>query len=415
MCRDKERRLLDTGRGGGYRRRVSGKQLGRGEGRVARYRSAIVACGTIARCHARAWQAVPEVELGAIADTNEEALREFGEFFGVPPERRYTDYRRMLDEERPDFVDICSWHGLHAEMTIAAAARQPKAIISQKPMALSLGECDRMLTACQREGVKLLVAHQRRHLAGWLLAQRLVAEGAVGQPQQIILNSGSLLNVMSHDVNMALFLLSDAPVEWVMAAVERTTDRYERSFPCEDATIGVAQVAGGVQMIVNSSLPTGHRGHGCRLIGSEGMLELGVTRPPDDQLRSDGAMRQPEGSSAKYNDERGYARLLRSDSGGWQTIEAPWHDPFVHLAQEAVDWVEGRAADPISSGQKARATMEVLMAMYESARKRRRIDLPLKTLANPLKLMVDAGDLPVEWPGAYEQRARLVRGEGMAW
>jgi predicted dehydrogenase len=382
---------------------------------MARYRSAIVACGTIARCHARAWQDIPDVELSAIADSNEEALAEFGDFFGVPPERRYRDYRQMLDTERPDFVDVCSWHGLHAEMVVAAAARQPKAITVQKPMALSLSECDRMLTACQREGVKLLVAHQRRHLAGWLAAQQKVAEGIIGTPQQITLNSGSLLNVLSHDVNMALFLLGDRPVEWVMGAVERTTDKFERSFPCEDAAIGIAQVAGGVQMIMTGSLPTGRHGHGCRLVGSEGILELGVTRPPDDQLRSDGAMRQPEGSSAKYNDERGYARVLRAGGGEWETIEAPWHDPFVHLAQEAVAWVDGTIDDPISSGVKGRATMEVLMAIYESARKRRRIDLPLKTLANPLKLMVDAGDLPVEWPGAYEQRARLVRGEGMAW
>lgn len=107
--------------------------------------------------------------------------------------------------------------------------------------------------------------------------------------------------------------------------------------------------------------------------------------------------------------------MLRTGGASWETIEAPWHDPFVHLAQEAVDWVDGRVDDPISSGQKGRATLEVLMAMYESARKRRRIELPLKTLANPLQLMVDAGELPVEWPGAYETRAQLVRGERMEW
>ncbi len=382
---------------------------------MARYRSAIIACGTIARCHARGWQGVPDVELAAIADTNREALDEFGGFFGVAPEHRYADYRAMLDCERPDFVDVCAWHGLHAEMTIAAAVRRPKAIICQKPMAMSLGECDQMLTVCAREGVKLLVAHQRRHLAGWLEAQRQVAEGIVGTPQQIIIDSGSMLNVMSHDVNLALFLLEDRPVEWVMAGLERTTERFERSFPCEDAATGVAMVAGGVQVIMNSGLPTSHRGRGCRLIGSEGILDVVAIRPPDDELRSDGDMRSPEGSSAKYNDERGFARVLRAGGDGWDTIEAPWHDPFVHLAQEAVGWVDGRVAHPISSGRAGRATIEVLMAMYESARKRRRIDLPLKTLANPLQLMVEAGELPVEWPGAYEQRARLVRGEAMEW
>ena len=113
--------------------------------------------------------------------------------------------------------------------------------------------------------------------------------------------------------------------------------------------------------------------------------------------------------------ERGYARLLGTGGDGWETIEAPWEGPFVRLAREAVDWVDGTIDDPLSSGDKGRATLEILMALYESARKRRRVELPLKTLANPLQLMIESGELPVEWPGAYETRARLVRDEGMRW
>jgi UDP-N-acetyl-2-amino-2-deoxyglucuronate dehydrogenase len=55
-----------------------------------------------------------------------------------------------------------------------------------------------------------------------------------------------------------------------------------------------------------------------------------------------------------------------------------------------------------------------MMALYESARKRQRVYLPLKTRVNPLRLMVERGDLPVEWPGVYERRARIVRGEAMS-
>ena len=58
---------------------------------------------------------------------------------------------------------------------------------------------------------------------------------------------------------------------------------------------------------------------------------------------------------------------------------------------------------------------EVMMALFESARKRQRIDLPLKTRVNPLVLMVESGELAVEWPGSYERRATLVRGEAMSW
>ena len=75
---------------------------------MAKYRSAIIACGTIARCHARAWQSIPEVELSAIADTNPQALAEFGDFFGVPAEHRYTDFRAMLDQV-PFAAPLINW------------------------------------------------------------------------------------------------------------------------------------------------------------------------------------------------------------------------------------------------------------------------------------------------------------------
>src|SRR5205085_12464683 len=111
---------------------------------MARYRTAFIACGTIARVHARAWLGVSDrpVAFGALADTHPDARREFGDFFGIPEEKRYADFRDMLDVERPDFVDVCSWHQQHAEMVIAAAARRPKAIICQKPMAVALGESE---------------------------------------------------------------------------------------------------------------------------------------------------------------------------------------------------------------------------------------------------------------------------------
>jgi len=82
---------------------------------MAKYRTAIIACGTIARVHARGWIGVPDepTEIGAIADTHPDARREYGDFFEVPEDRRYADYREMLDKERPDFVDVCSWHQQH--------------------------------------------------------------------------------------------------------------------------------------------------------------------------------------------------------------------------------------------------------------------------------------------------------------
>ena len=382
---------------------------------MARYRTAIIACGMIARVHARGWLGVAgrPAAIAAIADTDADALREFGEFFAVPADHRYADYREMLDRERPDFVDVCSWHALHAEMVIAAAARRPKAIICQKPMALDLGEADRMLTACERNGVKLLIAYQRPHHAAWLRARELIRAGAIGRVEQVTVEQGgNLLNVSSHYIRLALFLMDEPAVEWVFGAVERTTDHVERGLPAEDACLGIAGCDNGAAILIHSGQPARPT---LRVVGSDGVMELGTEVPPEAELPSDAPMYMPEGPSSRYNREIGTARYLGAATAGWQTVEAPWHDPWVHQCQEAVAWVEGRIDQPISGAGRGRAVQEVMMALYESARKRRRIDLPLKTLVNPLRLMVERGDLPVEWPGRYERRSRIVRGEAMAW
>ncbi|HEX9925133.1 MAG TPA: Gfo/Idh/MocA family oxidoreductase [Anaerolineae bacterium] len=384
---------------------------------MTKYRTAIIACGIIARVHARGWLGVPgqPTEIGAIADTNPDALREFGDFFHVAKEHRYADFRQMLDKERPDFVDVCSWHQQHAEMVIAAAARQPKAILCQKPMAVDLGQADDMLTACERNGVKLMIAFQRPHHATWLKARDLIRDGVIGQVTQIQLeDGGNILNTNSHNIRLALFLMDEPNVEWVMGAVERTTDQVERGLPAEDACIGLAGCDNGATILIQGNLVRG-LGQGCRVIGSDGIMELSTTRHPDSEIPSDAPMYMPEGKSARYNYEIGTVRYLNTTSNGWQQVEAPWHDCWARQCQEAIDWVEGRLEAPISSAGRARAVQEVMMALFESARKKQRIYLPLKTRLNPLTLMVERGELPVEWPGRYERRSRIVRGEGMSW
>ncbi len=384
---------------------------------MSKYRTGIIACGIIARVHARAWLGVTgrPTEIAAIADTNPDALREFGEFFGVGEEHRYSDYREMLDKENLDFVDVCSWHQQHAEMVIAAAARKPKAILCQKPMAVDLGEADEMLAACQRNGVKLVVAYQRPHHVTWLKARELVRGGAIGRVLQVQLESGgNLLNTNSHNIRLALFLMDEPQVSWVLGTVERTTDLLERGLPAEDACLGLAACDNGATILIVGDLVEG-LSQGCRVIGERGIMELSTSYRPDEEIPSDGPMHMPEGLSARYNYEVGTVRYLNDASNGWAEVTEPWRDCWSRQCQEAVDWVEGRVERPVSGGDRGRAVQEVMMALFESARRRQRIYLPLKTKVNPLRLMVESGELPVEWPGSYERRATLVRGEAMTW
>ena len=83
--------------------------------------------------------------------------------FKISPQH-YADAREMLAQEQPDVVSICTWHSGHATWTIAATVHRPKAILCEKPMADTIGRAEQMLLACQRNGVKLGIAHQRRWL-----------------------------------------------------------------------------------------------------------------------------------------------------------------------------------------------------------------------------------------------------------
>ena len=121
------------------------------------------------------------------------------------------------------------------------------------------------------------------------------------------------------------------------------------------------------------------------------------------------------GSDGILDVDENTVRLMNADTRGWQTLDNPRNDPFASQAQGIVDWIEGHVEDYRGEATKARATLEVMMALYESVRCHEIVRLPLQTRVNPLDLLVESGHLPVERPGKYDIRSFLVRGEQMSW
>ncbi len=355
---------------------------------MARYRVGIIACGSIARMHAAAWKATPEVEIVALADTFPAALADFGRDYGVSVEHCYTDYRRMLDGEHLDIVSVCSWHGQHAAMTVAAAARAPRVILCEKPMAVSLGEADAMITAAARNKVLLAISHMRRFYTGWEEARRIVHAGEIGTPKHVrsVVREG-LLNWGTHTIDGMRYVLGDPAAEWVIGNVERKTDRYERGIRIEDACAGIIAFAGDIHAFIESDL-TPYGSINFEIVGSDGILHVDENK----------------------------VRVLRAGDA-WEDLQVEQNEPFTSQARGIVEWLEGRVGPQEfrNAAQNGRATLEVMMAIYESARRHEVVRIPLGTRAYPLDLMVEDGDLPVERPGAYDIRSFLVRGEDMSW
>ncbi len=168
--------------------------------------------------HAAGYAAIPEVELVAFADVEEDKAKSLAERYGV--RAAYTDYREMIEQEQPEIVSIATPCTAHAEITIFAAEHGVLGIYCEKGMACSLAEADAMVEAVERSGAKFNMGTLRRWHPGVDKARELIAAGEIGQMTTIVSYSlGSLLHSGSHYIDLLLNLAGDPGVEWVQGTV----------------------------------------------------------------------------------------------------------------------------------------------------------------------------------------------------
>ena len=192
------------------------------------YRAAVIGCGRIgafidnestsphAWSHAAGYVACPRTELAALSDQRAEVMDRAGERYGVPPERRYRDYREMLERERPQIVSVATQPEQRAEIVTYAAEHGARAIYAEKPMAASLGQADAMLAAVERHGVAFNMGTNRRWEAPYDAMKELIHGGPYGRLLSMTIHQGhGLFNMGSHVFDLFLWLNDDQPVEWV--------------------------------------------------------------------------------------------------------------------------------------------------------------------------------------------------------
>ncbi len=135
-------------------------------------KAAVVGLG-IGKIHADRLAKMADVDVVAVADLNEETAASVAATCGA---RAYPDGAELLANERLDFVSICTNPATHLVLTEQAAAGGAH-VLSEKPMAPTVQDCDGMIQACAQAGVKLMVAQKKRFEP----AYRLIKEKSAGE------------------------------------------------------------------------------------------------------------------------------------------------------------------------------------------------------------------------------------------
>jgi predicted dehydrogenase len=137
-----------------------------------------IGAGYFSRFQYEAWTRIPEVEITALCDRVEEKARGMIGQFGIP--RYYSDWREMIDREKPDFVDIITPPDTHEEIC-AYAASCGIAIICQKPLAPSFEASSRIVEAARSAGARFMVHENWRWQPWYRKIREIQQSGAIGK------------------------------------------------------------------------------------------------------------------------------------------------------------------------------------------------------------------------------------------
>lgn len=336
--------------------------------------------------HAGGYNACPRTKIVAGCDTNEDRLKLFGREWGA---RLYLDYRQMLDKEDLDIVSICSWTDTHKEMTIAAASAGVKGVICEKPMAANLMDADAMIESCKAHKTRLIINHERRWDPDYRKVKELIDEGAIGEIRTIVGNAltgapaprdwhadyhqvggGPMLHDGTHLVDMIRFFGGEA--DWVFGHIERRTE----GIYVEDIAQAFIHLKSGIHASIEGGGIRNYFNFELDIQGSKGRILIG------------------NGVSGMWvaNKSPHYLGFMELEKRPFPTSEKGGN-PWILQVEDMISCIENNH-ESISSGYDGRQALELVMAIYESARLGGvKVSFPLNIQESPLDSMLREGKL----------------------
>lgn len=140
-------------------------------------RFGIVGVGGMGSGHARTMQSIEECELTAVCDFDSDTAKNVASKYNV---KAFTEYEKLIDSGLAEAVIIATPHYFHPPIAIYAM-KKGLAVLSEKPIAVTVKAADEMVNTAKETGVPFAVMYQSRTSAIYQAAHKLIAEGKLGE------------------------------------------------------------------------------------------------------------------------------------------------------------------------------------------------------------------------------------------
>jgi len=353
------------------------------------FRVGLIGCSKRGNIFAHAYQGREDVQLVACADLIEDNAQQMARKHRIP--KVYTDFRKMLEQEQLDIVNVCTRTRQHPELVIAAAESGVRAVCGEKPMAPTWGEARRQYEACASRGVQSFYCHQRRFDPLFRRAKQLIDSGAIGRLIRVEGCCRNLFDWGTHWFDMFFHYNNDQPAVSVMGQIDARDTHTWFDIPMEGSGISWVQFQSGLQGLMVTGL-AGNLGrpNTNRILGQEGMIEVGSEGMSilrlfdgnggwhDVNWKDDEYFARWESLRQRIRDEENKAAAA-DPSGKTKPVPEAHLSGMASVAMALGDAIEclKTGAEPMLSGRKALQATELIFATYESSRRRAKVILPL--------------------------------------
>jgi len=325
-------------------------------------KAAVIGIGVMGKNHVRVVNSLENVELVALADSDEELLKETAEQYDV---KSFSDYKELLNNEELDMVSVVVPTKLHKEVALAAIEKGLHVLI-EKPIALDEKDAEEIITAAKKKNVKIMIGHiERFNPAVIELRKHLKDAGEIykidvqriGPYPGRVTDIGVITDLSVHDLDIITFLLNEMPVRIYAETQQKIHTK-------EDSVVALLTYPNELVAVLNINFISPTKIRQLNIFGTKGMFRV-------DYLNQ----------TLKFVQNPSYSDDMEKNGSAWKVSEGKTTDIEVNKKEPLLAEYEAFADSIINnnpspcSGEDGLTALKLANMLKKSADEKRILEL----------------------------------------